>query len=120
MDRTRRLFPTLAALLAVLVVVQTTDIIACADEAVAAEHSEAHADPASSGGHPAPVPGDSDDGHDHDDETSADCLCHVVFAPTAIVPDVGAPPAPTSGQLASNMVAPPEVEQSGLDHVPLG
>ena len=121
MERTRRLLPSLAALLAVLVVVQTTDLVACADEAVAAEHDESHVDPASAGGHPAPVPGDAhDNGNDHQDETAADCLCHVVFAPTSIVPDVGAPPTPASGRFASDAAAPPAVEPAGLDHVPLG
>ena len=85
----RRLVPSFAALLAVLVVVQTTDLIACADEALASESSETHTDALASGGHPVPAPGDShDEGeHEHEEGTFADCLCHVVFTPTGIVPD---------------------------------
>lgn len=121
MTTLRRLLPSLAALLAVLVVVQTTDLIACADEALASESSETHTDALASGGHPVPAPGDShDDGdHEHEDGTFADCLCHVVFAPTTIVPTVGARPAVEPAEFAYVADAPPEVEPLGLDHVPL-
>ena len=121
MSTLRRLLPPLAALLAVLVVVQTTDLLACADEAVAASSSETHTDVPANGGHPVPAPGDTHDGGHGDHEgTFADCLCHIVFAPTTIVPVVGA--RPTAGLVAFVHVvgAPPEVEPSGLDHVPLG
>ena len=68
MSTLRRLLPSLAALLAVLVVVQTTDLVACADEAVAAASSETHTDVLANGGHPVPVPGDShDDEHEHEE-----------------------------------------------------
>ena len=120
MSTLRRLLPSLAALLAVLVVVQTTDLVACADEAVAAESSETHTDVLASGGHPVPSPGDShDDEHQHEEGTFADCLCHVVFAPTAVLPEVGARPASAPARFAFVVAAPPEVEPLGLDHVPL-
>jgi hypothetical protein len=123
MSTLRRLLPPLAALLAVLVVVQTTDLLACADEAVAAEHAgETHTDAATqASGHPTPAPGDShDDGeHGRDEGTVADCLCHVVFTPTGVVPDVGVRPASEPAEFAAFVAAPPEVEPLGLDHVPL-
>lgn len=121
MSTLRRLLPSLAALLAVLVVVQTTDLVACADEALAAEHGETHTDASFGGGHPTPAPGDSHDDGEHDDHegTFADCLCHVVFAPTAVLPEVGARPAPESAPFAYVADGLPEVEPLGLDHVPL-
>ena len=121
MSTLRRLLPSLAALLAVLVVVQTTDLVACADEAVAAGSSETHTDVLANGGHPVPMPGDShDDGeHEHEEGTFADCLCHVVFAPTTIVPAVGVRPASAPAEFAYAADGVPEVEPMGLDHVPL-
>ena len=121
MSTLRRLLPTLAALLAVLVVVQTTDLVACADEAVAAGSTETHTDVLANGGHPVPVPGDShDEGeHEHEEGTFADCLCHVVFAPTTIVPAVGVRPASAPAEFAYVANGLPEVEPKGLDHVPL-
>ena len=90
-----RLRRSLAVLLAVLVVVQTTGLVACADEATAAEHGETHTDAHASSGHPVFAPGDSHDDSEHEDHegTFADCLCHVVFAPTCVVPDAGVRPA---------------------------
>lgn len=114
----RRTLPVLAAFLAVLIVGQTTDLLACADEAVAAESSETHADVLANGGHPVPAPGDSH-GHDHEDGAFADCLCHVVFAPTDIVPAVGVRPASAPAEFAYVADGLPEVEPMGLDHVPL-
>ena len=121
MSTLRRTLPTFAALLAVLVVVQTTDLVACADEAAQAEHGESHTDVLSNGGHPVPAPGDShDDGdHEHEEGTFADCLCHVVFTPTEIVPDAGVRPAAEPAAFVYVADAPPEVEPLGLDHVPL-
>ena len=122
MSTLRRLLPTLAALLAVLVVVQTTDLVACADEAQAAEHGQTHTDaPLAQGGHDVPAPGDSHDDGEHEDHegTFADCLCHVVFAPTAVLPEVGARPAPEPAPFAYVADGVPEVEPLGLDHVPL-
>ena len=118
MSTLRRFVSPLAALLAVLIVGQTTDLLACADESVAAESSETHADVLAGGGHPVPAPGDSH-GHDHEDGTFADCLCHVVFAPTDIVPAVGVRPAAGTPAFAYVADAPPEGEPMGLDHVPL-
>jgi hypothetical protein len=118
MSTLRRFVSPLAALLAVLIVGQTTDLLACADEAVAAESSETHTDVLAGGGHPVPAPGDSH-GHDHEDGTFADCLCHVVFAPTGIVPAVGVRPATAPAEFAYVADGLPEVEPLGLDHVPL-
>ena len=121
MSRFRAILAPLAAVLAVVVVVQTTDLVACADEAEAAERpGEVHTDGLSGGGHPAPAPGDSHDGgHDHDGSASADCLCHIVYAPTAVVPEVRARPAPDLAPFAAPAEIPPEVEPDGLDPVPL-
>ena len=123
MSTLRRILPAFAALLAVLVVLQTTDLVACADEAVAAEYvGGTHSDaPVAQGGHDVPAPGDShDDGeHEHEEGTFADCLCHVVFTPTGVVPTVGVRPASEPAEFAAFVAAPPEVEPLGLDHVPL-
>ena len=121
MSRLRPLVPPLAAFLAVLVVVQTTDLVACADEAEAAGHpGEVHTDGLAGGGHEMPVPGGSHDGgHDHGEGASADCLCHLVYAPTAVVPEVGGRPAPGLAPSAAPTETPPEVEPDGLDPVPL-
>ena len=124
---TLRLFlAPIAALLAVLVIVQTTDLVACADEAAVAEHAgETHTDALASGGHPVPAPGEShqDGGHDHDGPSEgaafADCLCHVVFTPTTAVPAVGSRPASWPAVFAYVGKAPPEVEPLGFEHVPL-
>ena len=121
MTTLRRLLPPLAALLAVVVVVQTADLVACADEALASESSETHTDLLANGGHPVPAPGDShDDGdHEHEEGTFADCLCHVVFAPTGVVPGAGVRPASEPAAFAYVADGLPEVEPQGLDHVPL-
>ena len=121
MSTLRRTLPTLAALLAVLVVLQTTDLVACADEAVASEHGETHTDaPMAQGAHDVPSPGDShDESGDHEEGTFADCLCHVVFTPTAVAPTVGSRPAGESVDTAFVADAPPEVEPQGPEHVPL-
>ena len=116
MRRLRALLSPLAALLAVVVVVQTTDLVACADEGGAAEHGETPADVLADGGHPVPAPGDR---HGHDEGTFADCLCHVVFAPTTVVPEVGVRPAGESAPFAALAETPTEAEPEGLDHVPL-
>ena len=122
MRRLRRTLPAFAALLAVIVAVQATDLVACADEAEAAEHAgQTHVDSFAGGGHPAPAPGDSHDEHEGGDEggTFADCLCHVVFAPTAIVPTAEVDCVPEPADFSVAVATPPEVEPLGLDHVPL-
>lgn len=114
----RRSVPVLAALLVVLVAVQATDLVACADEAQAAEHTETHTDgPRAQGAHEAPAPGNSHGGHES--EPAPDCLCHVVFVPTGVVPALSAGPATEARRTAVAVVAPPEVEPLGLDPVPL-
>ena len=124
MSTLRRLVSPLAALLAVLVVVQTTDLVACADEAEVAEHGGDSHDHGvvAQGAHLVPAPGgDHGDEPDHDhDGAPADCLCHVVFTPTAVLPSVAARPAAESEPLAFLAGAVPEVAPLGVDHVPLG
>lgn len=124
MSTLRRLLSPLAALLAVLVVVQTTDLVACADEAEVAEHAGDAHDHGTvvQGAHLVPAPGgDHDDEPDHDhDGVLADCLCHVVFAPTASFPTVAGRPAPVPAEVAFVLGTPPDVAPSGVDHVPLG
>ena len=121
MTRLRRIVSPLAALLAVLVVVQMTDLVACADEAITvADLDGTHADQVTLGPHPAPAPGETHDEHGHDDEFAADCLCHIVFAPTAVVPSGDALRVPEPARFGAPVAARPQVEPSGLDHVPLG
>lgn len=120
MSTLRRLLPTLAALLVVSVVVQVTDLIACADEAETATHQgETRVDGTAQGGHPVPAPSNSHDDTDHEG-MFADCLCHIVFTPTTVVPTLGARPALERSDFAVAVAAIPDVEPTGLDHVPLG
>ena len=126
MSTFRLLLAPIAALLAVLVLVQTTDIAPCADEVAVAEHvGGTHTDVLASGGHPVSAPGSThgDGEHEHDGAPDgggfADCLCHVVFTPTTAVPAVGVRPAAAPAAFVYVASAPPEVEPLGLDHVPL-
>ena len=68
-----------------------------------------------------PSPGGSHDEDEHEGEEGslADCLCHVVFAPTAVVPEVGGRPASEASAFVYVASALPEVEPLGLDPVPL-
>ena len=120
MKTLRHYVPAFAALLVVLIAVQATDLVACADEAQAAQHEGGtHVDAGNQGAHSAPLPGTehNDSGGDH--ESPPDCLCHVVFAPLAASPVVGARPAPEPFDFATVVAAPLEVEPLGLEHVPL-
>lgn len=120
MARFRQVSPLLSAALAVLVVVQMVDLVACADEkAAAASPVGTHADTLAQGGHPVPAPAGSHDDGEHDHASSADCLCHVVFAPTSGIPSAEADRAPEAVQFAVYVATPTEVEPAGLDHVPL-
>jgi hypothetical protein len=125
MTTLRNFLAPIAALLAVLVVVQTTDLVACADEAAVAEHAgESHAHGVvAQGAHLIPAPGGDhgdDPAGDHDHSgTMADCLCHLTFTPTTAVPAVAARPAPAAQEFAAFAAALPEVEPWVLDHVPL-
>lgn len=93
----RRFAPIVAILLAALVAVQTTDIIACADEATPVGRTDGyHVDGKSAvGAHPSPVPGDDhDDGAPHEETPGiADCLCHVIFVPMTMPTEIGVPAA---------------------------
>ena len=120
MTAIRRSIPLLAVFLTALVIVQTTDLVACADETATAEHEGGTHDdaPLVQGGHPTPAPGDSHGDLDHED-SFADCLCHVVFTPVVAVPEMGERPASERARYARYAVTPPDVEPMGLDHVPL-
>ena len=122
MNAFRRFCPAIALLLALLIVGQSTDLLACADEARAAGHAgELHSDASLGGGHPIPAPGDfhADGEHDHDEGAFADCLCHVVFTSTAAlpaVPPLGRSERPRAALLPARLDAAP----APIDHVPLG
>lgn len=118
----RRFVPVVAVLLAALVAVQTTDLIACADEATAASRTGGyHVDGMSAAGHPSPVPGsDHDDGAPHEEAPGlADCLCHVTFTPTGHLPEVASAPAADPTPFAPYAAHLVSVEAKPLDHVPL-
>lgn len=88
MHRFRLLAPLLAGLLAVVLLVETTDLVRCADERAGeitahGDDSDDHA--ADSHGHHGPV------NDEHRSEHLPDCLCHVVFVPTVAPPTLGAP-----------------------------
>ena len=93
---------------------------ACADEATVAQHIEGHLDGAAGSGHPSPSPGgDHEDGDAHD-APSADCLCHLVYAPTTVAPDAVALRTPVRARFATDADRPPLVAVEGPEHVPLG
>lgn len=114
----RRITPFFAAALALVITVEVTDVLRCADEvrlamldqpvedAHSGEHDAVH-------GHHGPV------NESHRSEHLPDCLCHVVFVPTAALPEVGAPTVvafhyPTYvGEVTEADVPPP-------GHVPIG
>jgi hypothetical protein len=120
----RRLAPLLSALLVALVAVQTLDLVACADEAAAADHSGGyHVDGATAAGaHPSPAPGgDHDEGTPHEEAPGmGDCLCHVVFTRTEHLPEVDAAPAAAPGAYAAYLRHLVSADAKPLDHVPLG
>jgi len=119
----RRIAPLLSMLLVALVVVQTTDLVACADEAAAATHVDGyHVDGAvPAGAHPTPSPGGNhDEGRTHEEAPGmADCLCHVVFAPTGFVPAVASSPAAEPAAYAGHLTLHGSAHAKPLDHVPL-
>lgn len=128
----RRWVPAIAAALALIVAVQTTDLIACADEATVAPPVHASGGDAlgvdalgseASGASGcadacdlAEAPPSAPHGHH---EGAIDCLCHVAFAPTATSPTVGARPEPEALPPAASAVAPPEADLDGQEPVPL-
>ena len=110
----RRYCPPLAAILLVLVTMQTFDLPGCADEV---RHAAAHA-----AGSAHSDSDDRDEGpanpHGTGGTSLPDCLCHVVFIPGPSVPALGAPalahlvdPESPAG-LSTVFMAPPE-------HVPI-
>ena len=117
MSSRRRLLSAVAALLAVLVAIQATDLIACADgeRATRGVHTDAGI---VQGAHAMPASGDSHDGTHHDEE-APDCLCHVVFTPTAVIPSAEPLRAPEPAEFGAYVTTPTEAELMGLDHVPL-
>jgi hypothetical protein len=119
----RRLAPLLSALLVALVAVQSLDLVACADEAEAAESDGGfHVDGiGATGSHPTPVPGaDHDDGAPHEEHSGlADCLCHVTFTRTESLPDVASAPAAPPLPYVTYRMHLDSAEVGPLDHVPL-
>jgi len=119
----RRLAPFVSTLLVALVAVQTTDLVACADEAAAATHADGyHVDGAPmAGAHPAPAPGgDHDEGAPHEESPGmADCLCHVVFTRTERLPEVASAPAAEPAAYAAYVTPRGSAHAKPLDHVPL-
>ncbi len=120
MNAFRRFCPAIALLLALLIVGQSTDLLACADEATPSAHHDTHSDaPLVQGAHPVPAPGgDHGDAPAHDDAL-ADCLCHVVFTSMAAlpaVPPLGRSERPRAALLPARLDAAP----APIDHVPLG
>lgn len=99
MTALRRIASVFAVALAVLVAVQTLDVVPCADEAEQVG-TTGHSDPEGGG-------------------SLADCLCHVTFTRVDAFPDVAAAPtvpppvyAPFEGRLDS-------AHGPTLEHVPL-
>ncbi len=78
-----------------LVAVQALDVLPCADEmGQDAGHSDA----------PTPMP---------------DCLCHVSFTRTEVVPTVADAPVVMAGRLEVPVARPPTMADEPVDHVPL-
>lgn len=117
----RSVLPTLAAFLVAVVFVQATDLVACADEAGGArEAGGVHVDAFAQGAHATTAPGDThNEAPPHDDGPSADCYCHVVFAPTGAFSTVAVEPSSDRTDFAVFVASRPEVESQGLDPVPL-
>lgn len=91
----RRLAAVCALSLAALVAVQALDVLPCADEVGQdAEHSDVPA-------------------------TAPDCLCHVLFTRTEVVPTVADAPAVPAERLEASVTRPPSVPGPPVDHVPL-
>lgn len=113
----RRVAPLLSILLGLVIVAQVTDLAPCADETEPHDvmHHEGEASAvaiAASGPHSVPV-------SDASDHRAADCLCHVAFTSTSVLPFIDvfdASLAAFDGYVASS----PERSGSGTDHVPLG
>lgn len=115
----RRCIPLLATCLVGLLLVQTMDLIACADEATLAQHAESHTDGRAGGGHPAPASGDAHDENGSHEAPAADCLCHLVFVPTAVLPDAVALRIPERARFTPDVDRPLRVAPDGPEHVPL-
>lgn len=118
MSLLRRTAPFFAAALALIITVQVTDLVRCADEVRGTVLShvdgsgdeDAHAVPH---GHHGP----SDDGHDG--EHLPDCLCHVIFVPTASLVEVGSP-LEVAFHYPAHVGEPAEGEVPPPGHVPIG
>ncbi len=92
----RRFVSVFAVALAVLVTVQTLDLVACADETEQAGHT------------------------DHGEGTTlADCLCHVTFTRTEALPAVAAAPATPPPAYAPFVARPTSGDGLPVEHVPL-
>lgn len=95
MSRFHRLAAVCALSLAVLVAVQALDVLPCADEM------------------------GQDAGHSDAPKTTPDCLCHVSFTRTEVVPTVADAMVVMAERLEAPSVRPPSVADEPVDHVPL-
>ncbi len=84
MERLRHIAPLLASLLMVVLAIETTDLVRCADEAAPVPVTCAD------GTLKAP-PADAAAPASAHHAAAPDCLCHVTFVSTAALPTVGAP-----------------------------
>lgn len=90
--------PAVSALLVVIVLVQSVDLVPCADETRSQPLEQADAHLAGNGPHGVTAC-DNDEApqQDHHEEGLVDCLCHIAFVSTSQVPEVippKHPPAP--------------------------
>ena len=115
MNLLRTIAPLFAGLMALLVLGQNTDLIRCADE-VGGTMAVEHHDGGASGTDHAPEPSHGDDAPHA--EGLPDCLCHVTFVSTAMVPAMPAPSRLTFLYPAL-AASPVEGESSPPGHVPL-
>ncbi len=95
MSTFRRLSAAVALALAVLVAVQALDVLPCADEmGQDASHSDAP-------------------------KTTPDCLCHISFTRTEMLPTVADAPVMRAERLEEPTARPPSVAGRPVEHVPL-
>lgn len=95
MVRMRHIAPLIAAMLSVVIFVETSDLFPCPDDAVSTRQVDASTATTSDA---APILLDHTCGglHDHDGRsqescTIAHCLCNVTFVSTAVLPCLGRP-----------------------------
>ena len=96
MVRLRKIAPWIVALLSVIILVETTDLVGCPDQVRSVFASDTSASILPNAG-PSHLFGADSDSGTSSDETSRDgravpdCLCQMTFVSTAVPPSVGAP-----------------------------